>query len=199
MPMDEKPSKNEDEYFAKQNLEIIHEMRVKLDAERRKAERKAHHNKCPRCGCDLKEHHAEQVKVDACPECGGLWLDTAGSNTLNGNESTDNDGSGFWIQGPTNTLNGNRAEGNTVFGLAVRGYAGNSLDHNNAAGNGGDGFSNDGTNTVFTNNNSHANGAHDCTSDSVAPSNEGASIATNTGNTCADGHVFDLGSTLTGW
>ena len=53
MPTDEKPSKNEDEYFAKQNLEIIHEMRVKLDAERRKAERKAHHNKCPRCGGDL--------------------------------------------------------------------------------------------------------------------------------------------------
>ena len=42
--MDEKPSKNEHEYFAKQNLEIIHEMRVKLDAERKKAERKAHHN-----------------------------------------------------------------------------------------------------------------------------------------------------------
>src|SRR5450759_4300829 len=39
MPMDEKPSKNANEYFAKQNLEIIHEMRLKLDAERRKAER----------------------------------------------------------------------------------------------------------------------------------------------------------------
>jgi len=75
MPTDEKPSKNEDEYFAKQNLEIIHEMRVKLDAERRKAERKAHHNKCPRCGADLKERHAEHVRIDECPECGGIWLD----------------------------------------------------------------------------------------------------------------------------
>ncbi|MDQ6690383.1 MAG: hypothetical protein M3Z18_07730 [Gemmatimonadota bacterium] len=42
MPMDEKPSRNEDEYFGKKNLEIIHEMRVKLDAERKTAERKAH-------------------------------------------------------------------------------------------------------------------------------------------------------------
>jgi uncharacterized C2H2 Zn-finger protein len=75
MPMNEKLSKNEDEYFGKQNLEIIHEMRVKLDAERRKAERKAHHNKCPRCGADLKEQHAEQVRIDECPECGGIWLD----------------------------------------------------------------------------------------------------------------------------
>lgn len=75
MPMDEKPSKNEDEYFAKQNLEIIQEMRVRLDVERKQAERKAHHNKCPRCGADLKEQHVEQVKIDECPECGGIWLD----------------------------------------------------------------------------------------------------------------------------
>src|SRR2546421_686981 len=71
MPIDEKPSKNEEEYFGKRNLEIIHEMRLKLDAERKKAERKAHHNKCPRCGADLKEKHAEQVKIDECAECGG--------------------------------------------------------------------------------------------------------------------------------
>jgi len=75
MPTDEKPSRNEDEYFAKQNLEIIHEMRVKLDAERKKAERKAHHNKCPRCGGDLKATHAEHVRIDECGECGGIWLD----------------------------------------------------------------------------------------------------------------------------
>lgn len=73
--MTDKPSKNEDEYFGRQNLEKIHEMRVKLDAERKKAERKAHHNKCPRCGADLQEHHAEHVKIDECPECGGIWLD----------------------------------------------------------------------------------------------------------------------------
>lgn len=75
MPTDEKPSKNEVEYFARQNAEIIHEMRVKLDAERKKAERKQHHNKCPRCGADLVEHHTENVKIDECPECSGIWLD----------------------------------------------------------------------------------------------------------------------------
>jgi len=75
MPTDEKPSRNEEEYFAKQNLEIIHEMRVKLDAERKKAEREAHRQKCPRCGAELKEKQAEQVKVDECTECGGIWLD----------------------------------------------------------------------------------------------------------------------------
>jgi uncharacterized protein len=75
MPTDKKPSKNEDEYFGKQSLEIIHEMRLKLDAERKSSERKAHHNKCPHCGADLEEHHEEHVKIDVCPECGGIWLD----------------------------------------------------------------------------------------------------------------------------
>lgn len=75
MPTDEKPSRNEDEYFGKRNLELIHEMRVKLDAERKQAERTAHHNKCPRCGGDLRETHAEMVKIDECTECGGIWLD----------------------------------------------------------------------------------------------------------------------------
>ena len=75
MPTDDKPSRNEHEYFGKRNLELIHEMRVKLDAERQQAERKSHHNKCPRCGCDLKETQAEMVKIDECAECGGIWLD----------------------------------------------------------------------------------------------------------------------------
>ena len=75
MPTDEKPSRNEDEYFARQNLEIIQEMRAKLDAERKKAERTANSNKCHKCGADLKEQHAEHVKIDECTECGGIWLD----------------------------------------------------------------------------------------------------------------------------
>src|SRR3954464_9708943 len=75
MPNDEKPSRNEDEYFARQNLEQIQEMRKKLDADRKKAERSAHHNKCPRCGGDLSEQHSEQVKIDECSDCGGIWLD----------------------------------------------------------------------------------------------------------------------------
>jgi ribosomal protein L37AE/L43A len=75
MPTDEKPSRNEDEYFAKRNLEMIHEMRTKLDAERQQKERAAHLNKCPRCGGDLSERHAEHVKIDECAECGGIWLD----------------------------------------------------------------------------------------------------------------------------
>ena len=75
MPTDEKPSKNEDEYFARQNAEIIREMRAKLDADRAKAERSRNENKCPRCGTPLVEQETEHVKVDECKQCGGIWLD----------------------------------------------------------------------------------------------------------------------------
>lgn len=74
MPIDEKPSRNEDEYFARENAEKIREMRAKLDAERAKAER-TKYNKCPRCGTDLVEQETENVKVDECKTCGGIWLD----------------------------------------------------------------------------------------------------------------------------
>ena len=75
MPTEDKPSRNEDEYFAKVNAELIKERRARLDAERAKQERKAHLNKCPKCGCDLVEREHHHVKMDMCPECQGMWLD----------------------------------------------------------------------------------------------------------------------------
>jgi hypothetical protein len=71
----ETPSRNEDEYFAKQDAELMKQMREKLDRERSEQERKAHYMKCPKCGADLKEEAHGHVKVDVCPECGGMWLD----------------------------------------------------------------------------------------------------------------------------
>lgn len=75
MSKDFNPSRNEDEYFLKQDAELIKEQRAKLDAERKAAERKAHYMKCPKCGADLKETDFHHVKVDICPDCKGLWLD----------------------------------------------------------------------------------------------------------------------------
>jgi len=72
---DDKPRKNEDEYFARQNAELINQMRAKLDADRLKVERKAHHMRCPKCGGELKEKAYGSVMVDECTECHGAWLD----------------------------------------------------------------------------------------------------------------------------
>jgi hypothetical protein len=75
MATEEKPSRNEEEYFAKVNAELIRERRALLDAARSKTARQAHYMKCPKCGGDLKESEHHQVKVDQCIDCNGIWLD----------------------------------------------------------------------------------------------------------------------------
>jgi hypothetical protein len=79
MPIDEKPSRNEEEYFARRNAELIAEQRAKLDQSRQQRERASHFMKCPRCGADLKEREYHHVRIDECSECGGMWLDKASS------------------------------------------------------------------------------------------------------------------------
>jgi len=74
MPIDEKPSRNEDEYFARQNADLIKEMRARLDADRKKSEQKQQFA-CPRDGTTLVETESEHVKIDSCPKCKGVWLD----------------------------------------------------------------------------------------------------------------------------
>lgn len=72
---EEHTTRNEDEYFARENAELIKQMRSKLDEERLKQERKQHYMKCPKCGGDLEEKSHGDVKVDICPDCHGMWLD----------------------------------------------------------------------------------------------------------------------------
>lgn len=75
MSTEEKPSRNEHEYFVKRDAELITERRAQLDEERKKRERSSHFNKCPRCGIELGERDQSGVKIDQCGNCGGIWLD----------------------------------------------------------------------------------------------------------------------------
>jgi uncharacterized protein with PIN domain len=72
---DQKPSRTEDEYFVKQDAELIKEQRARLDAQRASAERQSHFMKCPKCGHDLVETNFHQIKIDRCPSCHGVWFD----------------------------------------------------------------------------------------------------------------------------
>ncbi|HEU4630833.1 MAG TPA: zf-TFIIB domain-containing protein [Gemmatimonadaceae bacterium] len=75
MSTEEKPSRNEDEYFVKMDAELLKQRRAALDAERARQERASHYMRCPKCGASLTERELHHVKVDICPECGGMWLD----------------------------------------------------------------------------------------------------------------------------
>jgi len=71
----DKPSRNEDEYFVKQDAELIKRQRELAEAAAIERERKTHYMKCPKDGFDLasSEHHG--VQIETCPHCGGIWLD----------------------------------------------------------------------------------------------------------------------------
>ncbi len=94
MATEEKPSRNEEEYFAKVNAELIKERRAALDVARAQTERKAHYMKCPKCGADLKEVEHHHIKVDRCTECNGVWLDAGEIELLE--QSNAGGGPGFF-------------------------------------------------------------------------------------------------------
>ena len=71
---EDQPSRNEDEYFVKQDAELLKQMRAKLDAERAKAP-SGQRMKCPRDGTELQERQYHHAVVDVCPTCNGMWLD----------------------------------------------------------------------------------------------------------------------------
>ena len=71
----DKPSKNEDEYFAREDAERLARLRAHRQAEQTAAERKSHLMKCPRCGADLQAQMLRGIHLERCPECHGVWLD----------------------------------------------------------------------------------------------------------------------------
>ncbi len=75
----EKPCKNEDEYFARQELERrkkwAQEQAAKMANEQKEQLKQLHWMKCPKCGMDLEEIEVHGVKVDQCASCGGVFLD----------------------------------------------------------------------------------------------------------------------------
>jgi len=82
MPTDPRKKKlaREDEYFAEQELKKRAALREKLDRDREEARKKqeqsAHWLRCPRCGGDLLEKKFEDVMIDQCQSCSGVWLDS---------------------------------------------------------------------------------------------------------------------------
>ena len=69
---DQKPSSNENEWFARRDAEWLKEQRAKLDAER---QAKSGQMTCPRCGGTLANRMFRDVSLDTCTSCHGLWLD----------------------------------------------------------------------------------------------------------------------------
>lgn len=71
----DKPSQNEDEFFARQDAELIKRQRAEREKAEVVAERRSHYMKCPKCGANLAAIDLLGVQIDRCGECNGVWLD----------------------------------------------------------------------------------------------------------------------------
>jgi len=74
-----KPTKHEDEYFARSQFEKQanqeHEKHLKLQREEREKLQNLHHMRCPKCGMELIAIRYKGIEIDKCSECHGVWLD----------------------------------------------------------------------------------------------------------------------------
>jgi RNase P subunit RPR2 len=83
-------TKNEDEYFAREEAEKLHRLHVeKLRAISKKdaaEQKKLHHMKCGHCGYDLVTVRWRSVDVEKCFRCGSILLEQGELEKLAGKE-----------------------------------------------------------------------------------------------------------------
>ena len=66
----------EEEYFHRKNKEAIEKLREKMKVSEEAKAAGTSSMKCPRCDGSLNESKVEDVSIDVCDKCGGVWLDS---------------------------------------------------------------------------------------------------------------------------
>ena len=66
----------EEEYFHSKNKEAIEKLREKMKVSEEAKAAGTSSMKCPRCDGSLNESKVEDVSIDVCDKCGGVWLDS---------------------------------------------------------------------------------------------------------------------------
>ena len=74
--MDERRRGMENEYFRKKDQEAIEKLRGQMKASAEAKAAGTSSMQCPRCDGTLKESKFEEVLIDTCDTCGGVWLDS---------------------------------------------------------------------------------------------------------------------------
>ena len=76
---DNRTSRQEDEYFVREDAEKKRKLALQVKKETEAAELKRlkalHHMRCPKCGLGLQEVKYQGIDVDVCFACHGIFLD----------------------------------------------------------------------------------------------------------------------------
>jgi hypothetical protein len=85
--LDDRGRALENEYFRQKEKELLDKMRAKLDGS------KTSETKCPKCDGTLYEADYENIKIDVCNKCTGVWLDAGELAQI---AAKDEEGSGWF-------------------------------------------------------------------------------------------------------
>lgn len=87
-----KPSQNEEEYFAQQEIDkmrkLAKDVQEKHSEEEQLKLKELHFMHCPKCGFELKELLYKGVMIDKCYHCGAVTLDNGELEKLAGEEES---------------------------------------------------------------------------------------------------------------
>jgi len=72
---DDRKKALEEDYFRRKEQEAIEKLRAQRMAEEQAQQSAASALQCPRCDGTLEEITYEEVLIDRCNKCGGVWLD----------------------------------------------------------------------------------------------------------------------------
>ncbi len=86
-PMDERRRGLDDEYFRRPEREAIEKLRAQMSAEEQAKAAAAAALQCPKCQGTLEAVIVDQVEIDVCNKCGGVWLDAGELEQLSKRES----------------------------------------------------------------------------------------------------------------
>ena len=92
--LDERRRGLEEEYFRRKDKESLDKLRSALAEEARARGEDVATMSCPRCDGRLHEHIYDEVRIDRCDKCAGVWLDTGELEQIIAQESTP----GRWLK-----------------------------------------------------------------------------------------------------
>lgn len=70
--LEERGDALEEEYFRRHNQELVERMKKRLSSEDEMLETSFN---CPKCDGKLHTGNFENIQIDVCNRCGGVWLD----------------------------------------------------------------------------------------------------------------------------
>lgn len=103
----QKEQAEESRYFAERDRELLDKMKEQREAEHEEEIRVLALNRCPKCGVQLTTRLIEEVEIDECEQCQGMWLDKGELEAMSEQKGTHwvkqfFDGMGHILTGPKN-------------------------------------------------------------------------------------------------